>query len=201
MSPRIALALAVAMLVSPALCAAQDERPTIPSSRWRVDVMAPRLGGIAVLRGGGQHDFGLIAEVEVRAVHSSGHGFALRGGVALGDTQFWPIVDLAYVHRFQLVGEPRLGLGLDLSGGLTAGQADDCLAASSFASCEDRPAVDGARVGGNAGATLVFHAYGFALDLDVRYRLLAPTERAQPMEAWEGEHVLTLMGGIGFGFW
>ena len=165
---------------------------------WRLDVMAPRFGVGYVLRDAGRDDLFGELDLELRLVHATGHGVSLRGGIAVGGTSTYPMIDGDYVFRGQLLGDARLGLVLDVMAGLTGGTATDCVG---LFGCTNGPAIDGGRFGGNAGASLAFEAYGFVLDLDVRYRLLVPTDRALADEIWEPEHVLVVTGGIGFRFY
>lgn len=186
--------LCLSFLVSSALAPASADAQ---SSEWRLDVAVPRFGGGVVVRESGRHDGFAEGQLELRLLHRSGHGLSLRGGIALGATDMYPMIDADYVLRSQLLGTSRLGLTLDWMAGLSGGRAEDCVGVFG---CTDRPAVDGGRIGPNAGASLTFEAYGFFLDLDARYRLVVPTDRAMNGEVWEPEHVFTVSAGIGFHF-
>ena len=176
-------------------CQAQEDA-TAPS--WRVDVLLPRAGAMHVARAAGASHDAATGEVELRAVHRSGHGFAARGSIAMGGTDYFPHREGDYVYRFTLAGDARLGLAFDLSGGFSAGWGDDCVG---WFGCTDGAAVDGLRVGGNAGGALVFHAYGFTVDLALRYRGLVPADTPDSHEIRELEHSLSAALGLGFGFW
>lgn len=192
----LTLAFLLALWASAAPSAQAQDAASDPC--WRVDVALPRAGAMHVARAAGASHDAATGEVELRAVHRSGHGFAARGAIAMGGTDYFPLLEGDYVYRITLAGDARLGLAFDLSGGLSAGWGDDCVG---WFGCTDGAAVDGLRAGGNVGSTLVFHAYGFTVDLALRYRGLMPTETPEPHEILELEHALSAALGLGFGFW
>lgn len=170
------------------------------SDHWRVDLFVPVLSLGGVFHTSGLHQDGpnLTAALELRAMHGSGHGFAVRGGIALGRVTLYPSIEVDYLHTTQLAGDRRLGLVLQLLGGLSFADAEDCVG---FWGCVDQPGVDGFHAGANVGASLVFQAYGFTVGLDARYTVLSPTDRATEGERWEPLHALTAGAVIGFGFY
>ncbi len=187
-----ALGLLLLLLASSALPAPAAAQ----TGDWRLDVALPRFGGGFVLRSRGGDAFA-EGDVELRLVHASGHGLSLRGGIGLGSTDFYPMLEGDYLFRTQLLGRPRFGLVLDVMAGVSGGDASDCV--GGFA-CNDRPAIDGARLGTNVGASLALEVYGFFIDLDVRYRVLLPVEAGLPGDVWEPEQVFSVSAGIGFRF-
>lgn len=180
---------------------------------FRLDFAGPNVGiGAAtfdpeLLRAVGAH---------VTLAHHSGHGARIDltylfpdSGPFLGPHRAHGeavLVDSAYLHRLRLAGNDRLGLGLDLTAGITAGEVSfyQPTGGLCFSNCprpdpvEERVA-DGAQIGPNFGAALDFRAYGFVLGIDVRYRALLGLE-AQPGDRVD-QHAFSASASLGFGFW
>jgi hypothetical protein len=159
---------------------------------YRVDVLLPSMGLGWFDAPAADYERGIfVISAEVRVVERHGHGALVR--VADGST-IWGgamAVDADYVYRARLAGNDRLGLGLDVQTGLTV---------ADFSHNEGTlPA--GLAVGGNAGVSLDFRAYGFVVSLAGEYRLLAPQETALNGGPTGAEHALTATLGLGFGFW
>lgn len=202
---KMSFLFALAMCAVPAAARAQDAEPPVGRARatdhFRVDFLAPVLSLGGIYHTSGLHSDGMTLDIalDLRVVHGSGHGFALRGGITVGRVDLFPAIDANYLYSFQLAGDRSLGLTLQLLTGVSFAHANDCV--GPLGGCVDQVGVDGFHAGANAGTALVFQAYGFTLGIDARYRVLAPTDPAAPGEAWEPLHAISAGLLIGFGFY
>jgi hypothetical protein len=206
------LALVLLVLLVPAPLAAQASSSSAPLVR--VDFGGPSVGiGAGTLDPGVSVAFG----GHVTAVHRSGHGarvdftqVAPTSGELLGPSPAsgggW-MLDVAYAYRIRVAGDDRLGLGLDVAGGISAADLHFYQPTSGlciFGPCSQPAPVaenvaDGAQLGANAGLSLDFRAYGFLFGIDARYRALLG------LEARSGDrldqHLFTASAYFGFGFY
>ena len=135
----------------------------------RVDIVGPSVGVGHLLAP--TVDYGeeiVLAHVEVRYAHGSGSGMLVRGGYGSNGWGEGYGGELDYLHRFLLVGDADVSLGIDLTLGLTAAGLDH--------TDERFPA--GFHAGGNAGVSLDARFFNFMISLGAQYRLLAPEESA-----------------------
>jgi hypothetical protein len=192
-------ALAFSLLsLAPASALAQ-EAPRSPE--WRVDVGLPSMGvGTATDLPSTSTMLQLGSHVTV--AHRSGHGARIGVGTSfnglLSESRSAAIVDAGYVHRFRLTGDDRLGLGLDVGGGLSVGHIADS-GGLCFGECTPRTAVsDGAHLGLNAGASLDVRAWVFTAGLDVRGRTMLALEPQSGSSIAQVDLVASLYLGFGF---
>jgi hypothetical protein len=171
---------------------ASDVAATSTSPRWRLDFGAPSLGYGGFFAPAARYEREIAAlSFDARIVESHGHGVMLRYmlGVSLwGHGQGF---DLDYVYRARLAGDDRVGLGLDMMAGLTAGAL----------SHTEETVPSGGVAGGNASLQLDLRIYGFVVSGGFQYRLLLPTEAARNGGPIGPEHAVTATLGLGFGFW
>lgn len=212
-----------ALLIAPVLASAQAPEATLsdPTTldaavradpELRLDVAFPAFGfAVASFEGAPVYVGG-----HVTVAHRSGHGVRVGAGAALdtggsflgshpahGDA--W-MLDVDYVYRLRLVGNDRMGLGLDLSGGVSGGEVRFHQATSGFcwSNCGAPPAVeehvaDGAHLGANVGASLDLRLTGFSFGIDLRYR---PTFALEAQAGDElAQHLFTATAYLGFGFY
>lgn len=192
------VALVLALFVSPLAASAQDavleqeERPAHRAPAYRLDFTGPSVGiGMFSAPTGGYESTILTIAGDVRLVSAEGHGGMVRvaHGFRLGGGA--TAVELDYVFRARLAGDDRLGLGLDTTVGPTL----------AWFSHNEGSIPTGLALGGNAGLSLDFRAYGFVVSLGGQYRLLLPTEGAINGGPSGPEHAITATLGFGFGFW
>jgi hypothetical protein len=197
----------------PAPETAAETAPTSPSVR--IDVAAPAIGiGATTAHGGAAIYAGAGAVIMDR----SGHGARVLVGVLDTDpalrvfsaspsyaTTFF--VDASYDHPFRLLGDDRLGLGLDVYGGLSIGNVQFHQPSAGFcwSSCTQPPTetesvADGWHGGANAGASLDFRASVFVIGVDVRGRALFALERVEANEHVAQADVSASLH-VGFGFY
>jgi hypothetical protein len=207
--------IALALLLAPALASAQasselaDPADTTPTVR--LDVGIPAVG-FAV--GTFERD-ALMVGGHLTFAHRSGHGARVAitavvdtSGTLLGPHdahgQAW-LLETGYVHRFRLVGNDRVGLGLDVSGGLSGGEVRFHQATNGlcWGSCGSLPVVeehvsDGAYLGANVGASLDLRLSVFVMGIDLRYHPLIALAPAAGDELMQ--HLFTASAYLGFGF-
>lgn len=193
--------------------AAAEATTTRPAPEWRVDVGVPSAGIGAATDVPG--DDALVGAIGAHATvaHRSGHGARIGVGYTWSDTfinlgstdRTSYFVDTAYVHRFRLVGDDRLGLGLDLGGGVSFGGASD-RGDSCWGGCgpSGRPdperVANGAYLGVNAGASLDLRLSAFTMGLDVRGRAMGALERTSDQSSPTQAELITSLY-LGFGFY
>lgn len=203
----VASILALSLLALPSAATAQTD------PAFRLDLGVPNIGiGVATF----DPELLIAAGAHVALAHLSGHGARVDFVYLSPDTgmlfgphrahgESW-MVDGAYFYRVRVAGNDRLGLGLDLSAGLTVAEVHFRQATNGlcFGSCGTPDVVvervaDGAHLGPNVGAALDFRAYGFVLGIDVRYRALLG------LEATAGDridqHAFSATASLGIGFW
>jgi hypothetical protein len=194
-----------------ALPRAQDGSSSA-TPEWRVDMGVPSVG-VGVVTDVNPDDEGrnLGIGAHVTVAHRSGHGvrvglaFSL-GGLGGTERRNSSFVDAGYVHRFRLVGDDRLGLGLDVGGGLSVGsvidRGYDCSALNGvfcMSIPDPRRVADGAHLGINAGASFDLRLFGFTMGLDVRGRAAAALERNDMRSsALQAEMLASIYLGFGF---
>jgi len=145
--------------------------PATPSApEWRSDVTIPSMG-IAVTPA----NAGLSIGVGVRLAHVSGHGVRLDVGYSpliLDQEVYSRGVDLSYLYRFRLLGNDRVGLGLDLAAGLAFQELRYRHTIGFFMgphyTPETEDVADGANMGGVVSVALDGRFYGFVIGVDVR---------------------------------
>jgi len=206
------LVLAFLVLVVPSPLAAQASASRAPLVR--VDFGGPSIGvGVSTL----DPNLSVALGGHVTAVHRSGHGARVdfaqiipTSGGFLGASPAsgggW-VLDLAYAYRLRVAGDDHLGLGLDVTGGVSAADLQFYQPTSGlcvFEGCSPPAPVaehvaDGAQLGGNAGLSLDFRAYGFLFGIDARYRALLGLQ-AQPGDRLD-QHIFTASAYFGFGFY
>jgi hypothetical protein len=150
-----------------------------PSPALRIDVDLPSVGVALSTDDAPRMTLG----VAIRAVARSGHG-AYLAVLDSDDPQamspFLPsgpardqraIFDLAYVYRARLVGDDRVGLGLDLIGGASAMHLQHQLGGGLFGPSVSQhfDAPPGWYVGAVLGASIDVRLHAFVVGLDVRY--------------------------------
>lgn len=206
--------VALCLVLAPSLAAAQSSSavPTATSPAFRLDVGFPDLGvGASTFDPGVLGSFGGHVALAHRSGHGGRIGFAFltpSSGQLFGPHRAhgegW-VIDASYLYRVRLAGDDRLGLGLDLSSGLSTGMIDErpgtnglCFGGCPTPEPEAQNVPDGANFGWNAGASLDLRVYGFTLGLDVRYRGLFALE---PGVGRIDQHAVSAIGYLGFGFW
>lgn len=223
------LALAFVALPGASLAHAQDAATTLaqptaehaapahasrPAPPIRVDVEFPVLGLGATTAD--THGTEISWGAGVSVVEPGGNGLHVgvrRFTTSMGDGLLGPtparvegdVVDVGYVHRFRLVGDDRLGLGLDLTGGLTVGHMSFEQAAGGWcwSDCGSPPRVDehfadGWQAGTNVGASLDGRIYGFTLGLQVRAHAYAGLRPEAGDDVVQGDVHASLYFGFGF---
>jgi hypothetical protein len=185
LAPRL-LGLVVSLFVlttaSSALAQSASGPPT-PAARvrGRVDIELPGFGVAITSNDGPALSFAHV----IRYAHASGPGFRIAGALAttdagvhiLSSNAYSQLVsaDLAYLHRFRLVGDDRVGLGLDVFGGTAWAFVDDHEATSWCVSTCPPPTPrpfgnpNGHYLGGVVGGSIDVRAHGFLIGFDVRY--------------------------------
>ena len=188
---------ALLALTSPAL--AQELEPVevpppLPSSEaeWRLDILGPTVGiGVFLAPAVGYQQGLFTIGGEVRLAHRSGSGLLLR--VAHG-TNIWgggTVTDLAYLHRVTLLGGARRGGGLDFAVG------------PSFAwlSHNQGDVPPGAALGGQAGIALQGREENFSASVGAQLHGFVPLQAAPNGGPTGFELAISVMGGLGFGFY
>lgn len=166
--------------------------PTLSAPEWRLDFIGPTVGIGVFLAPAVSYEqaIGTLGG-EVRFAHQTGHGALVR--VAHGNN-LWgggTAIDLSYLYRTTLEGDARIGLSLDVSAGpsffwLSHNQGDVPV---------------GEAVGGHVGFTLDGRYENFTGTLGAQWHGFAPLQGAPNAGATGFEMALTVMGGLGFGFW
>lgn len=196
----------VCCLASTASAQSTDARPPAV----RVDVDAPSIG-VAL---SSDDDPRMVVGVGVRVAHRSGHGLLLGGAWSDAPGAFapvWPtaparerrfLVDLAYLRRFRLEGDDRLGVGLDLFGGPSTAHVDPMQASGGFASEAPRSfdARAGWYLGVVAGASLDLRVHAFTVGIDARYHGLVALEPASPFAGGDRLDLHSFEAGLHVGF-
>lgn len=159
---------------------------------WRLDILGPTVGVGVFLAPTVSYEQAIFTlGGEVRFAHQTGHGALVR--VAHGNN-LWgggTAVDLSYLHRVSLEGDARIGLSVDVS----AGPSFFWLAHNQG----DVPV--GEAIGGHVGFSLDGRYENFTGTLGAQWHGLAPLQGAPNAGATGFEMALTVMGGLGFGFW
>ncbi len=184
-------------LAGPALA---QERP---APEWRVDVGVPSVGlGTAT----DVSSATLAVGVHVAVAHRSGHGFSIAGEYTTSNLFFQigrnaALIDADYRYRFRLLGDDRVGVGLDLGAGLSGGEVAEGLSVGNVSGADPTtmPSVSsGAYLGSNLDASLDLRLSVFYMGVRARARALValePSSRPSPVQA---DFVTSLYLGFGF---
>ncbi len=190
--------LPLALLVSSSAMAQELEEvevpPPLPSTEpsWRIDFIGPTVGiGAFLAPTVGYGRLILTLGGEVRFAHASGSGVLVR--VAHG-SNLWgggTAVDLAYLHRLSILGTARKGGSIDFTLG------------PSFAwlSHNQGDVPTGATLGGQAGVALTGRDENFSASVGAQFHGFMPLEGAPNGGPTGFEMAITVMGGLGFGFY
>ncbi len=181
----------------------------------RVDVEAPIVGLGAT--SADPHGTELFWGAGVSVVEPGGNGARVtvtRFTTSLGSGLLGPtparvegdIVEVGYVRRVRLVGDDRLGLGLDLTGGLTVAHMSFEQATSGlcWGGCSPTPNVDehfadGWQAGTHVGGSLDGRLLGFTLGLQIRARAYVGLRPEAGDDVVQGD--VTASAYFGFGFY
>ncbi|MFO0682340.1 MAG: hypothetical protein U0234_09830 [Sandaracinus sp.] len=192
--------------------AARASRPAPPI---RVDVEAPIVGLGAA--SADPHGTMLFWGAGLSVVEPGGNGVRVtvtRFTTSLGDGLLGPtsarvegdVVDVGYVRRIRLAGDDRLGLGLDLTGGLTVAHMsfEQPTSGWCWSSCGPTPNVDehfadGWQAGTHVGGSLDGRIYGFTLGLQVRAHAYVGLRPQAGDDLVQGD--VTASAYFGFGFY
>lgn len=187
---------------------ATEATPPVPSeSTVRLDLGVPSVGVATTTAEGGATQLGL----SVRVAHRSGHGARFDFlGWATNDLQLFNSAgyasavsyDFSYFYRFQLAGDDRLGLGLDLGGGMSVQTIEFHQASTLFGPTPprvDENVADGVHLGGVLIAALDGRAYGFTFGIDVRAHTTFALQGASNDARVQAD--LSLNTSVGFGFY
>lgn len=182
------LVLSTALSVGPV--SAQDDEippplpavaPRPPSYRLDVDLLTP---SVFFTTRASAPDVLLSGQVGLRLALPSGAGAFLDGSFSAGFLgPFYVLGEAGYLHRFRLFGDDARGLGLDLEGGMSAGEVSAVTNGG------------GAVLGPNAALSLDWREGAFVVGLMVRYRALFEVETGAV------EHAPSITLRVTFGFW
>jgi len=187
-----------ALAASPALAQDASEvvevsaAPSPSEPQWRLDILGPTIGIGVFLAPSVGYEQGLFTlGGEVRFAHESGNGALLR--VAHGNN-LWgggTVIDLGYLYRLNVTGSAVRGASLDF----TVGPSFAWLAHNQG----DVPV--GAAMGGEAGLGVHGRYDNFAASISGQLHGFAPLEGAPNGGPTGFEMAISLMGGLGFGFY
>ncbi len=188
----LVLVLALASFTPSAARALYGDETPAPAPTWRVELVGPSLGIGVFLAPAASYERNIVSlSGELRFAHRTGHGALFRMGWG---SNLWGggwVGELAYLHRFRLVGHDAMGVGLDLSVGPT-------LAALRH---DEGTVPAGNALGGHVGVSLDGRIHGLTISLAGQYRVFVPW-RGPPNGGPVGpEHALTLMVGLGLAFY
>jgi len=182
--------------------ALESATPVQSAPQVRVDIQLPSVGVVGTTAQGSAAQAG----VGIRVGHQSGHGvrFDLLAWDDLrlfASGAYATSFDLSYFYRLRLAGDDRLGMGIDLGGGLSV-QDIHFSRASSWG--EPAPEItetiaDGAHLGGVLIAALDGRAYGFTFGIDVRAHSVFALQGAPGDSSMQAD--LSLNTSLGFGFY
>ena len=173
----------------------------------RVDFALPSVGVATTTAEGSATQLG----VGIRVAHQSGHGarFDLAGW-ATNDLQLFNSAgyasavsyDFSYFYRFQLAGNERFGMALDLGGGSSLQTIEFHQASTLFGPSPSRVeenVADGVHLGGVLIAALDGRADGFTFGIDVRAHTTFALQGASNDARVQAD--LSLNTSLGFGFY
>ncbi len=190
-------------LAGPALA---QERP---APEWRVDVGVPSVGVGTATDAGNAGNAMLAVGVHVALAHRSGHGFSIAGeyttsSLFFGAGRSSALIDADYRYRFRLLGDDRVGIGLDLGAGLSGGEVEGHGSRNCFWGCADveptpaPPVSNGAHLGSNLDASLDLRLSVFYVGVRARARALVALEPTAGHSAVQADVTGSLYLGFGF---
>lgn len=181
--------------------------PALRDPMVRVDFALPAVG----VTGTSADGSGWQASIGVRVAHQSGHG--VRFDLSAGQTRAIQFLsssayvsstsyDLSYLYRVRLVGDDRLGIGMDFGAGLAVQTLFFNQPTSWFGSSPphvNESIADGVHMGGVAIAAIDGRVYGFTFGADVRAHAVFATQGQSGDSV--AQYDVSLNTSLGFGFY